>query len=142
MDLKKIFCSLAALTTTVMVTNVLLTSPALAQEATPGYNTKIPESIMTPNDLKTRVGTFKYFDGIPTQETAAAIYNHLDYIRGVESFLNGMPAASYTEEKGQIEMNKQEITITIQLGRGEIETKVWTNDLSYEYIKINAEYRS
>jgi hypothetical protein len=44
--------------------------------------------------LETRVGTFKYFDGIPTEETAAAIYNHLDYIRGVESFLNGMPAAS------------------------------------------------
>ena len=49
---------------------------------------------MTPNDLETRIGTFKYFDGIPTEETAAAIYNHLDYIRGVESFLNGMPAAS------------------------------------------------
>jgi len=55
---------------------------------------------------------------------------------------NGMPAASYTEEKGQIEMNKHDITITIQLGRGDVETKVWTNDLSYEYIKINAEYRS
>jgi glutamate N-acetyltransferase/amino-acid N-acetyltransferase len=55
---------------------------------------------------------------------------------------NGMPAASYTEEKGQIEMNKQDITITIQLGRGNVDTKVWTNDLSYEYIKINAEYRS
>ena len=63
-------------------------------EPTPGYNTKIPESIMTPNDLETRVGTFKYFDGIPTEETAAAIYNHLDYIRGVETFLNGMPAAN------------------------------------------------
>ena len=34
------------------------------------------------------------YRGIPTEETAAAIYNHLDYIRGVESFLNGMPAAS------------------------------------------------
>ena len=65
-----------------------------AEEPTPGYNNKIPESIMTPNDLKTRIGTFKYFDGIPTPETADAIYNHLDYIRGVESFLNGMPAAS------------------------------------------------
>jgi len=34
------------------------------------------------------------YRGIPTEETATAIYNHLDYIRGVESFLNGMPAAS------------------------------------------------
>ena len=32
--------------------------------------------------------------GFPTPETAEALYNHLDYIRGVEAFLNGMPAAS------------------------------------------------
>jgi hypothetical protein len=64
------------------------------QEKTPGYNNKIPESILTPHDIETRVGSLKYFDGIPTKETAAALYNHLDYIRGVESFLNGMPAAS------------------------------------------------
>lgn len=55
---------------------------------------------------------------------------------------NGMPASSYTEALGQREMNKADITITIQLGRGDVETKVWTNDLSYDYIKINAEYRS
>jgi len=65
-----------------------------AAEPTPGYNNKIPESIMTPHNIETRAGTLKYFDGIPTKETAAALYNHLDYIRGVESFLNGMPAAS------------------------------------------------
>ncbi|MEA3232550.1 MAG: DUF1254 domain-containing protein [Thermodesulfobacteriota bacterium] len=65
-----------------------------AEEPTPGYNTKIPESILTPHDIETRAGTLKYFDGIPTKETAAALYNHLDYIRGVEAFLNGMPAAS------------------------------------------------
>ncbi|MGI9511749.1 MAG: DUF1254 domain-containing protein [Anderseniella sp.] len=63
-------------------------------QPTPGCNTKISESIRTPNNLETRIGTFKYFDGIPTKETAKAIYNHLDYIRGVDSFLNGMPAAS------------------------------------------------
>ncbi len=41
-------------------------------QPTPGYNTKIPESIMTPNNLETRIGTFEYFDGIPTKETAEA----------------------------------------------------------------------
>ena len=94
MMLKRTICKLIVLVTWLMVTNVLLTSHIVAQEKTPGYNNKIPESIMTPNDLETRAGTFKYFDGIPTEETATAIYNHLDYIRGVESFLNGMPAAS------------------------------------------------
>ena len=94
MILKKTTCSISVLATAILLVNALLISTTAAQEKTPGYNTNIPESIMTPNDLETRIGTFKYFDGIPTEETAVAIYNHLDYIRGVESFLNGMPAAS------------------------------------------------
>jgi glutamate N-acetyltransferase/amino-acid N-acetyltransferase len=64
------------------------------------------------------------------------------YLGDTQLLANGMPAETYSEAKGQMEMNKEDITITIQLGRGEVETKVWTNDLSYEYIKINAEYRS
>ena len=84
--------NLAVLASAIMIVNAAFSTPAFAEEPTPGYNTKIPESIMTPNDLETRIGTFRYFDGIPTKETAEAIYNHLDYIRGVESFLNGMPA--------------------------------------------------
>jgi len=55
---------------------------------------------------------------------------------------NGGRANSYTEELGQSVMDKTEITITIQLGRGNAETQVWTCDFSYDYVKINAEYRS
>ncbi len=49
---------------------------------------------MTPDKVETRVGTLDFFDGIPSKETAALVYDNLDYIRGVETFLNGMPAAS------------------------------------------------
>jgi hypothetical protein len=94
MSVKNITLSVYTTVILAMLATVLFAITVSAEERTPGYNNKIPESIMTPNDLETRVGTFKYFDGIPTKETAAAIYNHLDYIRGVESFLNGMPAAS------------------------------------------------
>jgi hypothetical protein len=94
MLLKKATSSVLTLAAAIMLVNSLLTLTASAQEKTPGYNNKIPESIMTPNNLETRIGTFEYFDGIPTPETADAIYNHLDYIRGVETFLNGIPAAS------------------------------------------------
>src|SRR5210317_385241 len=91
--------------TAMMVAVVLAAGTTRAAEPTPGYNTKIPESIMTPNGLETRIGTFNYFDGIPTKETAEAIYNHLDYIRGVESFLNGMPAASLEAIRRSQEVN-------------------------------------
>ncbi|MGB6001805.1 MAG: DUF1254 domain-containing protein, partial [Thermoanaerobaculia bacterium] len=73
---------------------VLIVPAVLAQEPTPGYNTKIPESIMTPDKVETRVGDLEFFDGIPTEETAALVYDNLDYIRGVETFLSGMPAAN------------------------------------------------
>jgi len=54
----------------------------------------------------------------------------------------GEPAASYTEEKGQEVMNKDEITIRVKLGRGNASDTVWTCDFSYDYVKINAEYRT
>ncbi len=55
---------------------------------------------------------------------------------------SGEPAESYTEEQGQAEMNKDEITIRIVLNTGGAKAHVWTSDLSHEYITINADYRS
>ena len=55
---------------------------------------------------------------------------------------NGEPAESYTEELGQAEMDKEEISIKINLNVGEAKAHVWTSDLSHEYVTINAEYRS
>jgi len=39
-------------------------------------------------------------------------------------------------------MDKDEIKITVKLGQGEAAAIIWTTDLSYDYVKINAEYRS
>lgn len=55
---------------------------------------------------------------------------------------NGGRADSYTEEAGQAVMNQTDIDITIQLNRGAVSETVWTTDFSYDYVKINAEYRS
>ncbi|MBT3309905.1 MAG: bifunctional glutamate N-acetyltransferase/amino-acid acetyltransferase ArgJ [Gammaproteobacteria bacterium] len=55
---------------------------------------------------------------------------------------NGGRASSYTEEQGQMVMDRAEITIRIDLARGEATETVWTCDLSHDYVKINAEYRS
>lgn len=48
----------------------------------------------------------------------------------------------YTEAAGQAEMDKPEIGIRIDLGRGDTRETVWTSDLSNEYVRINADYRS
>ncbi len=55
---------------------------------------------------------------------------------------NGGRAASYTEEQGQAVMNQEEIMIRIDLGRGSSKERVWTTDLSHDYVSINADYRS
>lgn len=60
----------------------------------PGYNTPIPKTILTPPKVKTSIGELEFFDGFPNKKTVATIYHNLDRMRGVEAFLNGIPAAS------------------------------------------------
>lgn len=55
---------------------------------------------------------------------------------------NGGTAAAYTEAAGQAVMNREDITITVKLARGKAHETVWTADMSEEYIRINASYRS
>ena len=70
-------------------------------------------------------------------------------IDGVDVYLgdvcivrSGGRAADYTEAQGQAVMAQDEITVRVALGRGTAQTTVWTCDLSYDYVRINAEYRS
>ena len=55
---------------------------------------------------------------------------------------SGGRAESYTEEAGQKIMNQEEISVTIALGRGEAREQVLSCDFSYDYVRINAEYRT
>jgi len=64
------------------------------------------------------------------------------YLDSVCIVNNGEPALTYTEEQGQQVMNQDEITIRVELGRGDAKDTVWTCDFSYDYVKINAEYRT
>ncbi|MCY3621257.1 MAG: bifunctional glutamate N-acetyltransferase/amino-acid acetyltransferase ArgJ [Gammaproteobacteria bacterium] len=54
----------------------------------------------------------------------------------------GLVADEYTEEAGAAVMAKDEFTVRVTLGQGDASETVWTTDLSYEYIRINAEYRT
>jgi len=54
----------------------------------------------------------------------------------------GMIAPQYTEAAGARVMGQQEFVVRIDLGRGTAQETVWTCDFSYEYVRINAEYRT
>ena len=55
---------------------------------------------------------------------------------------NGGLAPGYRESDAQAVMDRDEFTIRVDLARGECRQRVWTTDLSHDYIRINAEYRS
>lgn len=63
-------------------------------------------------------------------------------INGVQIVEGGGRASSYTEALGQQAMAPEDITIQIKLGRGDKIDRIWTTDLSHEYVTINAEYRT
>lgn len=56
--------------------------------------------------------------------------------------VGGALAPAYTEAQGQAAMAREEITIGIRLGRGDASATIWTCDLSHDYVRINAEYRT
>jgi hypothetical protein len=56
--------------------------------------TEIPADILTPDVIETRLGTLKFFDGLPDKATVEKVYDNLDFVHGINVFLNTMSAAS------------------------------------------------
>ena len=74
--------------------------------------------------------------------TGISIENIDIYLNNLQIITSGEQSLDYTESRGTAEMQKSEITIRIDLGDANTTESVWTTDLSYDYVKINAEYRT
>jgi len=74
--------------------------------------------------------------------TGISIKNIDIYLNDLQIITSGEPSLDYTESQGSAEMRKKEIIIRIDLGEANTTESVWTTDLSYDYVKINAEYRT
>ena len=82
------------------------------------------------------------------QEGAIIVISDLD-VNEVQLLLNsvliadhGARASTYSEEAGKAAMQPEDIEIRVRLNRGSITETVWTTDLTNEYVRINAEYRT
>lgn len=64
------------------------------------------------------------------------------WLDDVQLLQAGEPHPAYREERGAAVVAKPEFTIRVALGRGSEKARVWTCDFSYDYVKINAEYRT
>jgi hypothetical protein len=65
-------------------------APAAAQT----YSADVPAKITTPDSVDTRIGTLRFQNGAPDADTVKAVYDNLDFMRGVEAFLTGISATS------------------------------------------------
>jgi hypothetical protein len=71
----------------VLVVCAVLALPRLATAQTP---TAIPPAITTPDKVETRLGPLEFKDGMPSQDTLAKVYDHLDFTHAFEAFVNTM----------------------------------------------------
>lgn len=75
---------------------------------------EVLDSISTPDRVETRLGTLEFLDGAPSQATVDTLYDHLDFLHGVNAFLNAFPGASlYAMRQGFISAGAQDNSILI-----------------------------
>ncbi|WP_426128286.1 DUF1254 domain-containing protein [Pararhizobium sp. PWRC1-1] len=94
-----------------VATCVMLAVPGLAADQTAA---DIPPSVLTPDKLETSIGTLEFKDGAPSAETAQKVRDSLDYIRGVDAFMNAYSGASaYAIRKGFKSIGAEDNTVVI-----------------------------
>jgi len=97
-----------------MIMGIVQPGTTLAKSQKMKMTTDIPPQITTPDKVKTRIGTLKFFDGFPTEATAQKCFDNLDFLRGVEAFMNGCPGASLVAmREGMRELGAVNGTISI-----------------------------
>jgi len=80
----------------------------------PKMATEMPTGITAPAKVKTRLGTLRTKDGFPDKATVEKIYDNLDFQRGVQSVLRGLPAASLSAmRKGMLTQGPENQTAII-----------------------------
>src|SRR3984885_2621542 len=80
--------------TALILFSAAASSAGAQDQPAPKYSAKVPSYITTPDTVQTRIGTLKFFDGLPDAQTVQKVYDTLDFTRGVETFLSGIPASS------------------------------------------------
>src|SRR5580704_12392900 len=92
--LKKSIRKIWSILVVALISGFLATTAAAQTAPKMKMTTDIPPEITTPDSVKTRIGTLKFKDGFPDDKTTQLVYDNLDFQRGVQAFLRGIPGAS------------------------------------------------
>jgi hypothetical protein len=100
--------------TRLMAAAFVCAMPALPHMAAAQTAMAIPPAITTPDKIETRIGTLEFKDGAPSVATAEKVLDSLDYIRGVDAFMNSFSGASaYAIRKGFQSIGAEDNTVVI-----------------------------
>ena len=98
-----------SITVTLIAIAVVLPFTLLAQT-----QSKTPPGLTTPDRVQTQIGTLEFKDGAPSAATTQKVYDNLDYIRGVDAFMNSFSGASaYAIREGFHSIGAEDNTIVI-----------------------------
>ena len=96
---------------------------------------QIPENVTTPPKAETRLGTLEFCDGFPIKETIEKVYGNLDFMRGVQAFLDCLPGASlHAFREGLTEAGCIDGTVGIWEDRMDTNSLLLTPNTSSIYI--------
>ncbi len=83
-----------------------------AQSVSMKMTTDIPQEIITPDKVETRIGTLNFKNGMPDKETIQTVYDHIDFARAVEVYLNTLPGVSmWSIRKGARDAGQKDNTM-------------------------------
>lgn len=84
------------------------------REAAAQSTTGIPPEITTPDKIESRIGTLEFKDGAPSEATVEKVFDSLDYVRGVDAFMNSFSGASaYAIREGFHSIGAEDNTVVI-----------------------------
>jgi hypothetical protein len=96
----------------VMIASIAM--PGWAKSPKMKMTTSVPPDIAIPDNVKTRLGMLKFFDGFPDKKTVDTLYDNLDFQRAVQAYLLGLaPVSQVANRKGILEVGPANTTVPI-----------------------------
>ncbi len=93
---------------------VLLSATVLAGGTGTRAQAPIPPSISTPDKVDTRIGTLDFKDGVPSKDTAAKVFDNLDFVRAFDAFVNTMSGVSIAAfHKGMLDIGVKDNEVIV-----------------------------
>jgi len=145
MKTKHVFTlAIAMIMASSLTTAVWAASPKMiTQQPVMKMTIPIPESITTPAEVQSPIGTLEYFDGIPTLATKDAVYDYVDRARAVQMYITMMPAVStYSLLQGSKDVGMGEanqVVLWEQLGDSKSQVLTYNNTSLYTWSFLDLE---